>query len=190
MQIKSEFKEQYLKEIEMYNSYVRNIFMLYSYQIHISNFLNYPIRNDDNKIFLYAINMLLKDQIALDIWKILIDNDKNSNTFQHLNNNIKNKYLIDKHDYKSIKLKISNEVRKKISNIRNHFLAHADSKSFSDELSMNELKPLIVNVISTFNNLLYDEAQKYTLTKQILEAQEKSAIIGVKPFHDVITGDN
>ena len=41
MEIKDDFKSQYLKEIKIYHAYIINIFTFYCYHLHLTNLLKY-----------------------------------------------------------------------------------------------------------------------------------------------------
>ena len=190
MEIKDAFKNQYLTEIKIYHTYIINIFTFYCYHLNLTNLLKLKKLNADEFIFFKTVNLLLKDRIALDIWKIVIDNNKSANTFNHIKNNLKRKYLINPRDVNFEKLKIEKNIETKIKNIRNHYLAHADNNLNDDSLDMSKLEIIIKDMMITFNHLLFDEAKKNSIDVNQLFANVCISANGLTFIFNKFSGAN
>lgn len=97
---------------------------------------------------------LVQKDLALTLWKIYYDTNKNANTVSKFRNAI-NKLLQDSdREFKPVKKEKTNKsIENKLIMMRREFLAHADMKRDSSKIEICELKELLDLICSEFNRV-------------------------------------
>lgn len=131
---------------------------LYNMVIHISNH--------------YVV--LLQKDLALTLWKIYCDNDKNANTVSKFRNTI-NKLLRDSNckDKQASKEKVNESIESKLKVLRRQFLAHTDMTRSDSRIKICELKELLDTLRREFNRVcsIVDDDRIKEITEIEIELQ-------------------
>ena len=118
------------------------------------------LQKEKSDLYNMALNIsnhfvrLVQKDLALTLWKIYYDTNKNANTVSKFRNAI-NKLLQDSdREFKPVKKEKTNKsIENKLIMMRREFLAHADMKRDSSKIVICELKELLDLICSEFNRV-------------------------------------
>ncbi len=101
---------------------------------------------------------LLKADLALTVWKLYSDPNPKANTIKHLGNFIKK--TDNNKAYCVPKMSLSNSIKdieKKLTTLRNTYLAHNDSAIQSVSIPLSDLECLVEDLRTKLNSMCFEQ---------------------------------
>ena len=100
------------------------------------------------------IVQLVQKDLALTIWKIYFDGDKNANTIPKFRNRINDELRKIGFEYKQVKKgKIVGDVESKLVSMRRQVLAHTDMTRSNSRIEISDLEDMLNVMCKEFNNI-------------------------------------